>query len=462
MNFLSLSFLSTLLLLGGLASAAPAPQKVTFDRDGLEEDLAELKKQGEQGSSYAMQQLSRRYAVHRITDQATRWHERYVQQLIKEAEQGRSKSMLQLAALYLRGSEFLPPSRSDATTWLTRASAAGEPSAAYILADIHAHDKQAQLADQSYRRSYELYSKLLEHPGQKADALYWLGIMELHGQGRQKDASKAIAHFSQSAELGSRVALQRLFQCYASGIGVAKDKQKALSYARELADWHDQGAMAFLLASSYLDGDGVPVDKALGEHYLQRACDLQLPAAYTRQGLEWMAGAKRAEALELFHKAAQLGDVRALRELGEYAQQQAQTAEGDVREAWQIKTVLYLTQAVELHDPVAAWMLAEYYQQQGEEGLANGYIVKASDGGLREAMGARGLLHMLPHSNMDWNPTLAYQWWELGAEAGDATATRYLNIFLYGVIPTVLFVAFLLPILLMRFIVWRRKKRAAS
>ncbi len=409
-----------------------------------------------------MQQLSRRYAMHRITDQATLWHERYVQQLIKEAEAGRSKSMLQLAALYLRGSEFLPPSRSDTVAWLTRASSAGEPSAAYILADIHAHDKQAQLAEQSYRRSYELYSRLLDRPEQKADALYWLAIMELHGQGRQKDASKAIAHFTQSAELGSRVAFQRLFQCYTLGIGVAKDKQKALSYARELADKHDQPEMAFLLASSYLDGDGVPVDRALGELYLQRACELQLPAAYTRQGLEWMARGKSAEALELFHKAAQLGDGRALRELGAYALLQAQTSNGGQQETWQSQAVLYLTRAVELHDPVAAWMLAEYYQQLGEEGLANSYVVKASDGGLKEAMGARGLLHMLPHSNIAWNPTQAYQWWELGAEAGDTTATRYMNVFLYAIIPSVLFVAFLLPILFMRFIVWRRKKRAAS
>ncbi len=450
---------SSLLDLHAAPQAAPS-----VDIKQLEDSLKELKAQAEAGEANAMQQLSRRYSFYGLQDQARQWHERYMTQLQQQAASQDSKSMLQLAGLYLRGSEFLPPSLEKAQLWLDNAARAGEPSAAYIRADIYEKAGDAARAKASYLHSYQLYEQRLKEQVTQADALYWLAIMELHGQGVEKNTEKALARFEQAAKLGYSPALQRLFQCYATGVDVVKDQSKALSYACELADKHNDGAMALLLAHAYTDGDGVERDEKKADHYLDLACKAQVPQAFTYRASKLKAEAQQAMAL--LQQAAQLGDAAAHAQLGERYMRAAQSERSDRRYVLYGSAEKHLHIAADLYnDPKASYLLSRFYSDYGshhDEARAHSYIVKASDLGVKEAMAERGLLHMLPHSNIDWNPTLAYQWWQHGSKLGDATATRYLNIFLYGVVPAVLVICFILPILLMRLLLWRKRKAGST
>ncbi len=441
------------------ASSQAAP---SIDIARVEDSLKELKSQAEAGSANAMQQLSRYYAFYGLQDQARQWHERYMTQLQQQAAAQDSKSMLQLAGLYLRGSEFLPPSLDQAQLWLDRAARAGEPSAAYIRADVYEKAGDTAGAKASYLHSYQLYEQRLKELSKQADALYWLAIMELLGQGVEKDVPKALARFEQSAALGSSAALQRLFQCYTTGKDVAKDQSKAMGYARRLADEHADGRMALLLAHAYTDAEGVERDEEKAEHYLDLACKLQVPQAFTYRASKLKAEAQPM--MESLQRAAQLADAGVHAQLGEIYLRKAKAEHTDLRDELYDSAQKHLHIAADLYsDPMACYQLSLFYREYlKDEARAHSYTVKASDLGVKEAMAERGLLHMLPHSNIDWNPTLAYQWWQQGSKAGDATATRYLNIFLYGVVPAVLVICFILPILLMRVLLWRSKRKARS
>ena len=53
-----------------------------------------------------------------------------------------------------------------------------------------------------------------------------------------------------------------------------------------------------------------------------------------------------------------------------------------------------------------------------------------------------------------------YRWWRTGSDAGDATCSLYLNLFLFGFIPLVLLVSFGVPILVVHLL--NKKAQAAE
>ncbi len=448
-TFMKLSFIALALtcLFAFFSTTASAVSAITGEQlDKLTQDgIASLEEQAAQGDSYAMQQLSRYHALAKQTDLATQWHDRYVQQLTKEAEAGSSTDMLKLAAFYLRGSEFQQPQREQAKFWLERASLAGEPSGAYLHAAMLEKEGNKSGAQAAYERSYMLYSQQQENEEKHADALYWMGVQELLGQGVTQDTEAAVTHLEESASLGSIAALERLFHSYTTGTGVAKDAAKALFYASSLADKHGHGGMAFLLYNDF-EKKG---EKRLAQQYLTRACELHHPQAMLKQA-ELVKASQPEESERLLHHAHSLGESRATVKLANLEKERGHSE----------RMLSYLAQAAELQNPEAALMLAEYYESVEDEAKSNQWYVIASDQGLKEAFAKRGMLHMIPHSHLEWNPTMAYQWWKLGDEAGDPESSRHLNLFLYLFIPCVLFVAFLLPVLVMLYFIRRRKKKA--
>ncbi len=69
---------------------------------------------------------------------------------------------------------------------------------------------------------------------------YWaalnnLGVILLHGYGGKKDEVETFRLFSAAAESLEPTSLRHLADCYADGVGTAKDLEMA-TYLRELAD----------------------------------------------------------------------------------------------------------------------------------------------------------------------------------------------------------------------------------
>ncbi len=445
-SFLPFAFASLVVLLSPTRAAADTTNGESTSKIA-ESSISQLEHQANNGDSYAMQQLSRHHALAKQTDKAMQWHDRYVQQLTTNAESGSRTDMLKLAAFYLRGSEFQQPQREQAKLWLERASLSGEPSGAYLHATMLEKEGNNSGANAAYKRSYQLYTQELENAEKRSEALYWLGIQELHGQGVAQDTDAAIAHLKEAAGRDYKPAVERLFHSYATGTGVSKDEAKALYFAQVLADKHHHGAMAFLLHNDF-ESKG---EESLAQKYLLRACNLHHPLAMLKQA-RLIMDSRPEEALSMLQYAHTLGESRASIELARLEKRQ-----GNIEQM-----LSYLAQASELQNPEAALMLAEYYESVDDEAKSKQWYVIASDQGLKEAFAKRGLLHMIPHRNLVWNPTLAYQWWKLGDEAGDPLSTRYLNLFLYGFIPLILFIAFLLPVLLMLILRWRRRQKKQS
>lgn len=436
-----------------LLSAACAILALPLAAQSVEQHsaLASLKEQAEKGDLHAAQQLYMRYAIQGETEEARAWADKYTKLLTEKAEGGDTKSMLQLASRYLTGGDYTPMSIEQAVTWFTRASEAGEASAAYILGEVFARQGNVAISAKSYERAYSLYRERLSK-GNDMEALYWLGFMEQNGIGTERKPAEGIAKLEQAAAQGSAWAASQLFKTYYNGIGTERDETKAYMYARKLADEQNDGSMAYVVASALIFGRGMEQDTALGERYLDQAVQANIPDAIYMKASRLDADGKFAEALPLLRQAASMQQREAVVRYGSLLLHGAEGLEKDAP-----RGISYLELAANrLSSPQAAWELACYYDSIGESDLADSWYVAASNRGVAEAMARRGLLHLLPTCPyVSWSPTDAYRWWRTGKQAGDPTCSLYINIFLYVFTPILLLIAFGMPIWLGR----RARKR---
>lgn len=436
------------------SSQGTKPQaRLVFDSDNLELEgsLASLKDQAAQGDAEAARQLARRYALNGLLPQADSWATRYIEMLTAKAEGGDTRSMTLLAALYWRGDEFVEQNAEQAAHWLSRAADAGEASAAYLLGAQYTSLGDAQKAAEAYARAYRIYRSRFEADSKDAVSLYWLGYMEQAGQGTEQNAVSGLDKLEKAANLGSDWALTQLFKTYIQGIGVSPDKARAMGYAAKLVEKGQDPAMATLLARYYLNLDGernpqAPADtsNADGRRYLDLAVAANQPEAIITKGTLLLQEGKAAEALPYFEQSASFGNSRAMTEAGRLLLQGTEGIEPDSEAALRH----LLTAANRYRNPDAAALLADYYKGLGESELANHWVVLASDNGHAAAMLRRGLLHLSPFSGLEWDPTLCYQWWKLGADQGDSGCRTALNIFYYAFIPLMLVLLFGFPLYL--------------
>lgn len=420
------------------AQAAEAAYATTNAR--LEQSLTPLKEAAERGDAHATRQIYLRYGLEGHTDQARAWSARYNDMLTRQAEAGDTHAMLLLGARYLSGRDYTPQDIAAAVTWFSRASEAGEAAAAYILGDVFSKQGNIPMSQQAFERAFSLYTKRAE-AGPDAEALYWLGFMQQNGIGAARDVEAGIAKLQQAADMGSPWATAQLFKSYYSGIGVARDTAKAISYACRAADEHHDGAMAYVVATAYLTGKDVARDETRGEQYLDQAVKANIPDAIYMKANRLENSGRLAEALPYYRQSASMQQREAMVRLGALLLHGAQGVDKEEE-----RGLALLNSAASRYDsPQAAWELACYYTSVGEPELADPWYAVAADRGIAEAMARRGMLHLIPTSELTWNPTEAYRWWRIGKQAGDPTCTLYVNLFHYLFIPLLLLLVFGVP-----------------
>lgn len=434
----------------------------------LESTLATTKEKAEQGDSTAAGQVYATYARTGHPQQAEAWYNRWLQLRETQAEQGDAAAQLEIGVIYLKGSIYHMPNPGKGVSLLCRALEQGEGKAALFLG-AHFRDPAPEESRQFYAKAVDIYQ-------QKVDALApdavlteedqlnleTLGDLKLNGLGTDADTAAAISCFEKS---GSATAAAQLYLIYAKGIGIATDMKKALGYAQQLADLTPTsaytGRMAWLLADSYLNGkNGVEKDIEIGEKYLNIADKENVVPAIMCQALRHRAAGRNKEAFICFSRAATMHEPEAMMHA---ALMQLHGAEGFEKN--EEMGVEKLRRIANEFDRGHAWYvgrapyeLAQYYERNGAQEQADSWYCTASDRNVVQAMARRGLCHILPGHHMEWSPTLMYRWWKIGSEAGDATCSRYLNIFLWGVIPLILLIVFGLPILIVHCL----NKRAAA
>ncbi len=448
-------YLSSILLLFIVQASLPAAGAVTPEQ--VESSLDTLKKDAEAGDAYSARQLYMRYASKNDLETAKEWSQKYEAILKDKAKAGDSKAMLRLAASYLQGSDMFALDLEQAQLWFSAASAAGEPSAAYILAEIFKENEKTELAQQHYTRAYELYSEQSGKDAKNADALYWLGLMQLQAQGCELNIEEGIAKLESAAALNNKWATIQLFKLFADGQLAPRDEQRAINYAETLATTFNDSLMAYATACAYLNGKGREQDEEKGNQFLEQACKGNIADAIMLKASRLEQAGNITEAIPFYQQAASMAQEQAMTRLGILLLK----GEGVEQDAEQGVAIL-TTASERFNSQLAPLELAYYYEQAGEQSLADYWYVEASNRGVAQAMARRGLLHLNTNSDLAWNPTLAYRWWKAGSDAGDQTCTNYINTFLYGFIPAVLIICFLGPVLLIRILNKRALARDAQ
>lgn len=443
--------LAALLALPLLAQETTTPA-LSCDDERMEQSIAELKAEAEKGDAYSQRQVYLRYAMKGHRAQAAAWADKLIENLTEKAQAGDQKAMWLLARMFMTGDEVIPVDIARSVEWFNRLSAAGEPSAAFILGDLYTRQNSPEAARSAYAKAYAIYSDMAAKGD--TEALYWQGYMDLNALGTMQNAKDGIARMEQAAAVGALPAAYQLFKVYTTGIGTPADEAKALAYATQLADQGKDAQMAYVVADAYLKGKGIPRDEAKGMQYLEKAVAAQVPAALYHKAWMLQEQGKHREALEGYRAAAQQGHADAAVKAGSMLifgdGVEADTAEG-------LKILQYASSALE--SPFAPYELGRYYDSVGEGALADEYYITASNRGYPAAMARRGLLHLDPTSGLTWNPTATYHWWKLGADAGDETCTLYLRLYLFGFVPLLLILIFGLPLYFVHYMVKRRNEQ---
>ncbi len=478
-HFILLSLLLSYTPLVAQESAAtaeqPAPQ-YNSDNAELEANLADLKAQAESGNPEAAKRVYSEYARNgRSThQQAEAWYHRWIQLTEERAEKGNVADLTHLGRLHLQGDLYLPVNPQKGVTLLSRACELGDPDAAILLARHFSSSSPAE-SKNFYTRAYELHKAIVDTieegkalTPEQQESLVILGTLEQEGLGTEKNPAAGIAHIEQADTPEAHL---RLFQTYTFGIGVNVDMPKALSYAAKIADTamvtplppnYKPGDMAWVLADAYLNGKyGVPVNIELGEKYLDFAVHENIADAIYCKAIRLLEAGNHAQAYRAFNHAASYMHPDARMHVALMQMHGAPGVEKSEEMAIEklIKIANSYDQGQEWYVGRAPYELALYYERIGQEDLADEWYRIASDRNVVEAMAHRGLSHIRPGSAMEWSPTLMYKWWKIGSNAGDATCSRYLNIFLWCVIPAILIFVFGLPILVVHILNKRAEKR---
>lgn len=443
--------LIALLALPLLAQETTAPA-LSCDDKRMEQSIAELKAEAEKGDAYSQRQVYLRYALKGHREQAAAWADKLIGNLTEKAQAGDQKAMWLLARMFMTGDEVIPADMGRSVEWFNRLSAAGEPSASFILGDLYTKQNSPEAAKSAYAKAYGIYSD--QAAKGDTEALYWQGYMKLNALGTMQNAKDGIARMEQAAAAGSLPAAYQLFKVYTTGIGTPADEVKALAYATQLADQGKDTQMAYVVADAYLKGKRIPRDEEKGMQYLEKAVAAQVPAALYHKAWILQEQGKHQEALEGYRAAAQQGHADAAVKAGSMLifgdGVEADSAEG-------LKILQYASSALE--SPFAPYELGRYYDSVGEGALADEYYITASNRGYPAAMARRGLLHLDPTSGLTWNPTATYHWWKLGADAGDETCTLYLRLYLFVFVPLLLILIFGLPLYFVHQMVKRRNEQ---
>ncbi|QZA78678.1 sel1 repeat family protein [Deefgea tanakiae] len=113
--------------------------------------------------------------------------------LSKAAEQGHTKALRQLGALYYNGKE-VTPDYAQALSWFIKAAERGDAEAKVTLGAMYYNGKGVP---QDYVQAMSWWNKAAEQGN--ADAQFNLGAMYFNGQGVTQDYSQAVSWYSKAA-----------------------------------------------------------------------------------------------------------------------------------------------------------------------------------------------------------------------------------------------------------------------
>ncbi len=263
----------------------------------------------------------------------------------KSAEQGCAEAQATLGLFY-RDGFIVPEDESKAIEWLRKAAEQGYAEAQFELGNCFKYEDESQ--------AVEWYRKAAEQD--HAEAIYKLGRCYWAGEGVEKDMNQAMALFNKAAEKGEIKALDMLAHLYRYGDddGIEKDIKNAADYLLKISKVANEEKILEEFESDYYDNIFNLGKKFLYLKDTYKAVDLLQIVANVKdlswEGLEekrdeaqrllqaqdlYEKGEKKfslhifsddifpsekekAEGVEIYKKAAELGHAKAQFELGEF------------------------------------------------------------------------------------------------------------------------------------------------
>lgn len=152
-----------------------------------------------------------------------------------------------------------------------------------------------------------------------AYAQYALGKMHLTGDGVEKSAGKGVLYLEKAAASNLPEGILELAKCYAEGVGVSKDLEKAGELFSQAANNGVASAKEFLDSQHSICSAGSEIDEPQARSCLL-ASGAGYPLAMSLVGAFYHSGKfvpkDYGKSVPLFRRAAKSGDIRALTMLG--------------------------------------------------------------------------------------------------------------------------------------------------
>ena len=206
-------------------------------------------------------------------------------------------------------------------------------------------------------------------------ALLIVGMLAVSGWAEDKKPEPYSAELVRKAEAGDAEAQYNLGQCYENGQVGIKDNKEAVKWYTKSAE-QGYAKTAFALSRCYEDGKGVPRDKNEAKKWFIKGVESNDESELLRI-LEpvYHEGGERGEEKKflLYRRLAELGNVKAQRELGRCYLYQA-----DRKEA-----VEWLTKSAEQGDGEAQFMLGHCYERGSGEAVK--WFTKSAEQGNESA-----------------------------------------------------------------------------
>jgi TPR repeat protein len=178
------------------------------------------------------------------------------------------------------------------------------------------------------------------------------------------------------------------------------------------------------LGTIYLDGWGVPKDRATARQWYEKGVALGDPLAMTNLGALYAETQDYAMARQWYEKAAESGEPYAMVDLGKFFKNGRGIIQ-NYEQAYQ-----WFDKAAALDDPQAMENLAALYEEglgvQKDFGQARQWYEKAAALGSRAAMTKLGILYE-NGNGVAKNYAVARQWYEKAGELGELTAMTNLG-----------------------------------
>jgi TPR repeat protein len=235
-----------------------------------------------------------------------------------------------------------------------------------------------------YARAVALFSQAAELGS--AEGQHWLGHCFLEGTGVRKDEAEASKWFRKAAEQGNAEAQNDFGDAYRYGRGVTIDPAEAVTWYRKAAEQGNAEAQRNL-GFCCQDGRGVPRDEMEAAKWFRKAAEQGNADAQTRLGSAYLQGMglpkDPATAVKWFRKAADQGDIGGQMNLGFcYG-----TGTGVVKN--EVESFKWFLKAANQGEPQAQTYVGAYYQSgtgvAKDERQAVEWLLKAARQGNTEA-----------------------------------------------------------------------------